>query len=223
MNKLMKPVNNLVDKFLKNKTICIVLKIFLVLYAGLFAPKLPKQIMDILKHPISKTVVALLVVYLATKDMMLAILCAVVFILTIKLSNKLDKKENFQDQTQSLIDLNNLVKKDNEEKFKELNEVLNKSNERHEKNFLEIKDNIKSMTKTTDNRLKKLKKSQLKMIEQIKTIKDDLQKNKQIEQKKELEDISEITDNIENEDLMEEFSNKNNVEAFTNNKEYFTL
>ena len=223
MNNLMKPVNNLFDKFLKNKTICIVLKIFLVLYAGLFAPKLPKQVIDILKHPISKTVVALLVVYLATKDMMLAILCAVVFILTIKLSDKLDKKEHFQDQTQNIIDLNNLVEKKNEDRFNDLNKAINQSNQINEKNHLEVKDSLTNMSKTTDNKLKKLKKSQLKIIEQIKTIKNDIEKMKQNEQKKELEDISEITDNVENEDLMEEFSNKNNIDAFTNKKEYFTL
>ena len=59
----MKPVDKVFDNFLKNETINIALKVFLVLYAGLFAPKLPKQILQILNHPISKIIVAMLFIW----------------------------------------------------------------------------------------------------------------------------------------------------------------
>ena len=74
------------------------IKIFLVLHAGLFAPKLPHQLLQILNHPISKTIVAMLIILMFYKGCNIGVLVSVCFIITLKLQ----VKENFDDHTASL-------------------------------------------------------------------------------------------------------------------------
>lgn len=94
INETLQPLEKLLNKSLDNKQFNLFLKVFLVLYASLAAPKLPKQILDILNHTISKIIVVFIIIYFTTKDPSLAILSSVAFIVTIQYSNKLNIFKN---------------------------------------------------------------------------------------------------------------------------------
>jgi len=86
MDNLLKLVQSSLS-VLDNQYVSTILRIFLVLYAGLAAPALPKEIAELMANPIAKLVVLFLVVYTSTKDSTIALLVAVGFTLTIQTLN----------------------------------------------------------------------------------------------------------------------------------------
>ena len=169
LNKLMKPVDKVLNNFLKNETINIALKVFLVLYAGLFAPKLPHQLLQILNHPISKIIVAMLIILLATRDVMLAILVSVCFIITLNLQ----VKENFDNHT-------------------EMPEIPIQSESVDTPSESSPSRNMKNRIVKLEKEVKKLKQTQKKMNKKFKAIQiKQISLEKQKELQKEVKEIKE--------------------------------
>ena len=96
INKLLKPFDIALTKVLNNRFVSLFLKVFLVLYTSLMVPKLPKQLLEILNHTVSRIVIAAIIVILFfTKDVTLGILSAVAFIMTIEFASHLNLFEDF--------------------------------------------------------------------------------------------------------------------------------
>lgn len=79
---------NVLNDLLGNVYVSTGLKVFLVLYAALVAPRLPRNISNLLNSTLARIIVATLIVLLATKDASLAIISAIAFILTLEMANK---------------------------------------------------------------------------------------------------------------------------------------
>jgi len=87
LQRLVSPVEELLQVVDNNKILNSVLSLFLVLYAGLAAPKLPKKVSMLFNESWFKMIVLMLVVYMSTKDVSLAIITAVALVLSIQTYN----------------------------------------------------------------------------------------------------------------------------------------
>jgi len=72
------------DKMRGSKIIMAVLGMFLVLYSAKAAPKLPNYLLKVFDNPIFKIVFMFLIAYIASKDPSVAIITAIILLLTIK-------------------------------------------------------------------------------------------------------------------------------------------
>ncbi len=73
---------------LSNKYVSTTIKVLIALYAAFAAPQLPKGVALVFDNSLVRIAVAILIVYLATKDSSMAILLALAFILTLQTANK---------------------------------------------------------------------------------------------------------------------------------------
>ena len=73
---------------LGNKYVSTTIKVLIALYAAFAAPQLPKGVAQIFDNSLVRIAVAILIVYLASKDSSMAILLALAFILTLQTANK---------------------------------------------------------------------------------------------------------------------------------------
>ena len=76
-----------------------ILTLFLVLYGGLAAPKLPESLLKLFDNQMFRIIILALIVYMGQKDAMFAIMMAVAFVISMNTLNqkKTQKKlkENF--------------------------------------------------------------------------------------------------------------------------------
>lgn len=73
--------------FLDNEYVSSGLILFLILYASVIAPKLPSNIASCFKHPLIQLILFFIIVFLAKKDVSLAIITAVSVLVTIMVVN----------------------------------------------------------------------------------------------------------------------------------------
>ena len=96
-----KNIENVVEVQLKtalrNPYIMAILKIALVLYAAQIAPKVSPMITSIFQNTIFKIVMIALIAYIAEVDFQLAIIAAVVFVLSINLLSGRGPLESYED------------------------------------------------------------------------------------------------------------------------------
>lgn len=97
---LMKPL-----ALLDNKYIAGAVKIFLILYAAMVAPKLPMFIAKALKQPLVKLLILFLIVYTGVKDPMMSLLVAVGFTVSMLTLNKLETVGNLNEIIDGAIDI----------------------------------------------------------------------------------------------------------------------
>jgi len=97
---LMKPL-----ELLENKYIAGGVKIFLILYAAMIAPKLPAFIAKALKNPVVKLLILFLIVYTGVKDPMMSLLVAVGFTVSMLTLNKLETVGNLNEIIDGAIDV----------------------------------------------------------------------------------------------------------------------
>ena len=84
--------------FLDNEYVSSGLILFLILYASVIAPKLPSNITSYFKHPLIQLILFFIIVFLAKKDVSLALITAVAVLVTIMVVNyncNKNQKENF--------------------------------------------------------------------------------------------------------------------------------
>jgi hypothetical protein len=74
--------------FLDNKYVAATLAIFLILYAGYAAPKLPASIAKLFDYEIFKLLIIFLIAFTSSKSPMLSILIALAFVLSLQTLNR---------------------------------------------------------------------------------------------------------------------------------------
>jgi len=97
---LMRPL-----QLLENKYIAGGVKIFLILYAAMVAPKLPMFMAKALKNPVVKLLILFLIVYTGVKDPMMSLLVAVGFTVSMLTLNKLETVGNLNEIIDGAIDI----------------------------------------------------------------------------------------------------------------------
>ena len=75
--------------FLDNEYINAGVSLFLILYTGLVAPKLPKSIADFLDSTLGKFLMFFMIIYISRKDTTIAIIAAVAVIISIMALDKM--------------------------------------------------------------------------------------------------------------------------------------
>lgn len=79
----LKPIESGLNTFFSNPYALTAVKVFLVLYAALAAPQLPKVGYELFQNVIFRIVVAFLIILIATRDASLALLMAIAFVITL--------------------------------------------------------------------------------------------------------------------------------------------
>ncbi len=91
---------------LKNPYLMAFVKVFLVLYASQIAPTLPTNVLWLFDNSIVKIVFLTLMVYIAENDLQLALIMAVVFVMTTKLLSGKMLFENFANFSKNVTNKN---------------------------------------------------------------------------------------------------------------------
>ena len=78
--------------------------LFLILYSGLIAPKLPKSVLEVFNNPIIKFLIIFIISFLSNSNKNLAIISSVAFIITIQVLNSKNLSENFSNNINSYYD-----------------------------------------------------------------------------------------------------------------------
>ena len=84
-------------KLLDNKYIAGGLQIFLILYASMIAPSLPKFLEDALKNPAIKVLLLSLIIYLSNKNIALSLSIAIGFVLSMAALRELEQARRMKD------------------------------------------------------------------------------------------------------------------------------
>ena len=92
-------INNQLEMIYQNKYTSSILGLFLVLYGGLAAPKLPSIIQKLFDNKIFRIIILSLIVYTSQKDTRISIMLAVVFIMSIDLLRNKKMFENFSNHS----------------------------------------------------------------------------------------------------------------------------
>ena len=96
----METIDNALSTVFKNRYSSTLITLFLVLYSGLVAPKLPNFIVKLFDNPIFRILILSLIVYNGNKDPQFAIMIAVGFTVTMNMVSKQKIFEGFtQDET----------------------------------------------------------------------------------------------------------------------------
>jgi len=87
-NRLINQTETILNRGLDNVYITTSIKVFLGLYAGFAAPKLPPSVIMILDNIVVRIVVAFTIVLVATRDPSIALMISIAFIITLQTANK---------------------------------------------------------------------------------------------------------------------------------------
>lgn len=79
------------------------LAIFLGVYGPRLHPKLPPYIRSLFNHPVFRTVVILIIVYLSSKDLQLTLLITIAFLLVSNVVYAMDAKEGFENKIKAEV------------------------------------------------------------------------------------------------------------------------
>ena len=88
-NPLISEMEKVLNRALDNVYINTALKVFLVLYAALAAPKFPPKLVFLMDNTIVRICVAFLIVFMALRDPAMALMIAIAFIVTLQTANRL--------------------------------------------------------------------------------------------------------------------------------------
>jgi len=88
VGEVVQKAEDTVDYSVTNKYISVAIKILIALYAAFAAPQLPREVAFFFDHTVVRILVAVLIIYVATKDPSMAILIALAFVLTLQTANK---------------------------------------------------------------------------------------------------------------------------------------
>ena len=108
MNKFFKQASKAALKpleLIENQYVAGGLKLFLVLYAGMIAPKLPNFIAKLFKNAAVKMIVLFLIIYTGIKDPMMSLMIAVGFTLTMVSLNRLETAQDVHDLLDAVVDV----------------------------------------------------------------------------------------------------------------------
>ena len=104
---VLKTFEKLFNNFLKtleDKYIGTVVSLFLILYGGLAAPAVPEFIKNLLKNDLFRLFYAFLLAYISEKNIQIALVAAVVFLVLNGLSANEDVQEAFEEAFEGVDD-----------------------------------------------------------------------------------------------------------------------
>ena len=130
-------VNNIENVF-NNQTFVTVLSIILAFYAGAIAPALPNNVIYFFDSIIGKVLFIFLIGYMASRNVQIALMLSVAFVVTLTISNKNKIKESYETFTDN-------VENDGEEEFN------NESESDGEEEFNNENDNEEEFNNENDN------------------------------------------------------------------------
>lgn len=96
INSTTRMIEAQLDQPLSNPYIMAILKISLALFAGQIAPRPPQYIQDIFKNTYAKIALISLIIYISEKDLQLALLISIIFVLGSNYLSGRDILESFQ-------------------------------------------------------------------------------------------------------------------------------
>jgi len=129
---VLKSIGKLFNNFLKsleNKYIGTVVSLFLVLFGGLAAPEIPNFVKKMLNNDLFRLVYAFLLTYIAEKNIQIALVAAVVFLVLNGLVANEEVKEAFEEAIEDIASGKNEKDTDNDY----IDELYEKANEAEEK------------------------------------------------------------------------------------------
>ena len=100
----MELVDTTLASIFANKYASSAITLFLVLYGGLAAPKLPKFMVKLFENPIFKIVILSLIVYNGNRDPKFAIMIGVAFTVTLNMISNQKFLEGFEDNQENFSD-----------------------------------------------------------------------------------------------------------------------
>ena len=120
VNTSFKKVDNTITSFLSNPVYYGVLAIFLAMYGPRLSPKLPRVVRDLFNNNYFRFSVILLVIYMSNKDLSMALIITIAFILIMSLANSQEIKESFPDNNKEGFSDFDSIREfyDEEEEFK---------------------------------------------------------------------------------------------------------
>ena len=86
------------DNVLSNPVTYGVLAIFLAMYGPRLHPKLPKPVKDLFGAPLFRFAVIVLVIYMSTKDLSMALVISIAFLIVMSIANSQDMEEEFMNR-----------------------------------------------------------------------------------------------------------------------------
>tara|TARA_B100000161_G_C33545077_1_gene412599 strand:+ start:308 stop:775 length:468 start_codon:yes stop_codon:yes gene_type:complete len=101
----MELVDTTLASIFANKYASSAITLFLVLYGGLAAPKLPKFMVKLFENPIFKIVILSLIVYNGNRDPKFAIMIGVAFTVTLNMISNQKFLEGFEDNQEDFTDI----------------------------------------------------------------------------------------------------------------------
>ena len=109
INKTANSIENYLKMALSNVYVLTSIKVFLVLYAAMAAPALPKYIANLFNNTLFRILIASIIVYMSTHDPTIAILVAVGFIISLQTLNKHNVNNIITNTTsaKNIVDVNN--------------------------------------------------------------------------------------------------------------------
>ena len=84
---LLNKFNKYVNKAFQNNNFVLIISVIIVLYAGFTAPALPDSVIILFDTIIGKIVLLFLIGYVASKNVQVALLIAVAFVITLQVAN----------------------------------------------------------------------------------------------------------------------------------------
>jgi hypothetical protein len=88
IKKIINQTETILNRGLDNVYITTAIKVFLGLYAGFAAPKLPPNVIMLLDNIVVRIVVAFTIVLVATRDPSIALMISIAFIITLQTANR---------------------------------------------------------------------------------------------------------------------------------------
>lgn len=138
----MELVDSTMSQLFSNKYSSAVITLFLVLYGGLAAPKLPKFVIQLFDNAIFRILVLSLIVYKGNRDPKFAIMIGVAFTVTLNVISKQKFLEGFDDNMEQFTETDSDVASDDD--------LDSDDNEADSGDDLESDDDMESFT-NTDN------------------------------------------------------------------------
>ena len=83
--------------FINNQYVSAVLMILIIAYAGIVAPRLPENIVNVLDHPLVKLIVFFLIVFIARQHAGIAIVTSIAVLVTLMTLNKYNVKREMME------------------------------------------------------------------------------------------------------------------------------
>ena len=107
------------NKLYSNNIARATIGLFLILYTGLIAPKLPKSILKIIDNYFVKAIIIFFIAFMGKQNKTIAIISTIAFLVTIQAINKMKISEKFTDnQFMNSDNLDNANFKELDDRFK---------------------------------------------------------------------------------------------------------